>query len=136
MVAETRWSPRQSTLLFTILFSSGSSGWWRRRWSPRQSTLFLLFCLALAALAGGGGGGGGCRNQVVAQSHQTHEMTVPNEIIGCVIGKGGSKIAEIRYRHRNIFDTAHLKFSFSSQKRGWGGEVTPCPQLKQFFFLK
>ena len=31
-----------------------------------------------------------------ANTHQTHEMTVPNEIIGCVIGKGGSKIAEIR----------------------------------------
>jgi len=56
----------------------------------------VLSPAALAALAGGGGGGGGCRNQVVAQSHQTHEMTVPNEIIGCVIGKGGSKIAEIR----------------------------------------
>ena len=47
---------------------------------------------ALAALAGGNGRGSG------AHAHQTHEMTVPNEIIGCVIGKGGSKIAEIRYR--------------------------------------
>ncbi|XP_023343267.1 poly(rC)-binding protein 3 [Eurytemora carolleeae] len=28
--------------------------------------------------------------------HQTHEMTVPNELIGCIIGKGGSKVAEIR----------------------------------------
>ena len=45
--------------------------------------------VALAALAGGGGRG--------ASTHQTHEMTVPNEIIGCVIGKGGSKIAEIRW---------------------------------------
>lgn len=27
---------------------------------------------------------------------QTHEMTVPNELIGCIIGKGGSKVAEIR----------------------------------------
>ena len=44
---------------------------------------------ALAALAGSNGRG--------ASSHQTHEMTVPNEIIGCVIGKGGSKIAEIRW---------------------------------------
>merc|ERR1719244_411466 len=35
---------------------------------------------ALSALAGGGGGGRG------GTSHQTHEMTVPNEIIGCVIG--------------------------------------------------
>ena len=30
--------------------------------------------------------------------HQTHEMTVPNELIGCIIGKGGSKVAEIRLR--------------------------------------
>jgi len=28
--------------------------------------------------------------------HQTHEITVPNELIGCIIGKGGSKVAEIR----------------------------------------
>ncbi|KAF0312994.1 Poly(rC)-binding protein 3 [Amphibalanus amphitrite] len=26
---------------------------------------------------------------------QTHEITVPNELIGCIIGKGGTKIAEI-----------------------------------------
>ena len=60
--------------------------------------LFLFFS-ALAALAGAGAGVGqaGARNQnIVTSSHQTHEMTVPNEIIGCVIGKGGSKIAEIR----------------------------------------
>jgi len=29
-------------------------------------------------------------------TQQTHEMTVPNELIGCIIGKGGSKVAEIR----------------------------------------
>merc|ERR1719300_659047 len=51
----------------------------------------VLSPAALAALAGGSGSGG-----PRATSHQTHEMTVPNEIIGCVIGKGGSKIAEIR----------------------------------------
>ena len=45
--------------------------------------------------AGGGGGRG-------ANTHQTHEMTVPNEIIGCVIGKGGSKIAEIRCSSKTI----------------------------------
>lgn len=49
----------------------------------------MFMVVALAALAGGGGRG--------ASTHQTHEMTVPNEIIGCVIGKGGSKIAEIRW---------------------------------------
>jgi len=31
-----------------------------------------------------------------AAQQQTHEMTVPNELIGCIIGKGGSKVAEIR----------------------------------------
>jgi len=42
---------------------------------------------ALAMLAG----------QVRApQAQQTHEMTIPNELIGCIIGKGGSKVAEIR----------------------------------------
>jgi len=37
---------------------------------------------------------GQARNQAAQQ--QTHEMTVPNELIGCIIGKGGSKVAEIR----------------------------------------
>jgi len=36
----------------------------------------------------GGGGSGG--------STSTHEMSIANEMIGCIIGKGGSKIAEIR----------------------------------------
>ena len=49
----------------------------------------LLFFLALAAL--------GTQQQSRPQANQqTHEMTVPNELIGCIIGKGGSKIAEIR----------------------------------------
>jgi len=46
---------------------------------------------ALAALAGQHQQAG--RPQT---TQQTHEMTVPNELIGCIIGKGGSKIAEIR----------------------------------------
>lgn len=27
----------------------------------------------------------------------THEMTIPNDLIGCIIGRGGAKINEIRY---------------------------------------
>ncbi|VEN44245.1 unnamed protein product [Callosobruchus maculatus] len=57
---------------------------------------------ALAALAGSQlrtantrGGGGGAAGQQNTNA-QTHEMTVPNELIGCIIGKGGTKIAEIR----------------------------------------
>jgi transcription antitermination factor NusA-like protein len=47
----------------------------------------LLNPAALALLTGQGRG---------ANTQQTHEMTVPNELIGCIIGKGGSKVAEIR----------------------------------------
>ena len=50
---------------------------------------FFFIFSALAALAGHQQG----RPQT---TQQTHEMTVPNELIGCIIGKGGSKIAEIR----------------------------------------
>ena len=52
---------------------------------------------ALAALAGHHQQG---RPQT---TQQTHEMTVPNELIGCIIGKGGSKIAEIRYLLFSIY---------------------------------
>ncbi|CAH1102068.1 unnamed protein product [Psylliodes chrysocephalus] len=50
---------------------------------------------ALAALAGSQLRTTNTRNQQNT-NHQTHNMTVPNELIGCVIGKGGTKIAEIR----------------------------------------
>lgn len=67
----------------------------------------------LAGLGGVGGLGGGGLNAAalaaIASSQlrgagnkkgqtatQTQEITVPNEYIGCIIGKGGSKIAEIR----------------------------------------
>ena len=49
-----------------------------------------IYFPALAALAGP-------QNRPQATAQQTHEMTVPNELIGCIIGKGGSKIAEIRF---------------------------------------
>ena len=58
------------------------------------SNLLLLSALpfpALAALTG--------HQNRPQSSQQTHEMTVPNELIGCIIGKGGSKIAEIRYEY-------------------------------------
>ncbi len=46
-----------------------------------------VFYLALALFAG---------QSRPPSAHQTHEMTVPNELIGCIIGKAGSKVAEIR----------------------------------------
>jgi poly(rC)-binding protein 2/3/4 len=49
---------------------------------------------ALAALAGSQLRSGGGATSGAPQ--QTQEMSVPNELIGCIIGKGGTKIAEIR----------------------------------------
>ncbi|OXU22520.1 hypothetical protein TSAR_009245, partial [Trichomalopsis sarcophagae] len=51
---------------------------------------------ALAALAGSQLRTNNANRQQPAANNQTHEMTVPNELIGCIIGKGGTKIAEIR----------------------------------------
>ncbi|XP_011693973.1 PREDICTED: poly(rC)-binding protein 3 isoform X2 [Wasmannia auropunctata] len=51
---------------------------------------------ALAALAGSQLRTSNTNRQQPAANNQTHEMTVPNELIGCIIGKGGTKIAEIR----------------------------------------
>uniref|UniRef100_A0A182JAT7 K Homology domain-containing protein n=1 Tax=Anopheles atroparvus TaxID=41427 RepID=A0A182JAT7_ANOAO len=50
---------------------------------------------ALAALAGSQLRTNNNRNVAPVQT-QSHEMTVPNDLIGCIIGKGGTKIAEIR----------------------------------------
>jgi hypothetical protein len=53
----------------------------------------------LAALAGSqlrSNGSGANINSRSGGGQQTHEMTVPNDLIGCIIGKGGTKIAEIR----------------------------------------
>ena len=55
---------------------------------------------ALAALAGSqlrSGANGAGVGATTGAPQQTQEMTVPNELIGCIIGKGGTKIAEIRY---------------------------------------
>lgn len=58
--------------------------------------LYFFFsghCTALAALAGSQLRTTQSRTQT---NTQQHEMTVPNDLIGCIIGKGGTKIAEIR----------------------------------------
>ncbi|XP_038220045.1 poly(rC)-binding protein 3 isoform X3 [Zerene cesonia] len=51
---------------------------------------------ALAALAGSQLRTSNQGRNQPASNQQSHEMTVPNELIGCIIGKGGTKIAEIR----------------------------------------
>ena len=36
------------------------------------------------------------------QQNQSAEMVIPNELIGCIIGRGGAKINEIRYVMTNF----------------------------------
>lgn len=54
----------------------------------------MFFVLAIAALAAGAFQSNSARSNGIQQ--KTFEMTVPNDLIGCIIGKGGNKIAEIR----------------------------------------
>lgn len=78
-----------------------------------SSTLAALATLAGSQIRdqdGGGSRGSGRRgdrdhdrdhessssNSRGSSSTQTYEMSIPNDLIGCIIGKGGSKIAEIR----------------------------------------
>ena len=98
------------TLPFSILLSRIGKNYGRENWigifdgarsaaaernnsvckSGNGTPTSLSFLPALAALAASG------HHNRPQTSQQTHEMTVPNELIGCIIGKGGSKIAEIR----------------------------------------
>ncbi|XP_052861986.1 poly(rC)-binding protein 3 isoform X2 [Anopheles cruzii] len=52
--------------------------------------------LAALGLAGAIPTNTGGLNPTAQVQSQSHEMTVPNDLIGCIIGKGGTKIAEIR----------------------------------------
>ena len=61
------------------------------------STLAAIATLAGSQLRDRRGGGGDREDSRGGGSNtQTHEMSIPNDMIGCIIGKGGSKIAEIR----------------------------------------
>jgi len=44
--------------------------------------------------AAGGGPNPGAPGALI--QHHVHEMKIPNDLIGCIIGRGGSKINEIR----------------------------------------
>ena len=65
--------------------------------SPME--LYCVFCVFLAtSLAQGMAAAPFPRPHLQgAPNHtQTHEMTIPNDLIGCIIGRGGAKINEIR----------------------------------------
>lgn len=63
-------------------------------------SLFFFYSIgstiALAALAGSQLRTSNQNRNQQQSNRQQHEMTVPNDLIGCIIGKGGTKIAEIR----------------------------------------
>ncbi|KAI0700003.1 hypothetical protein BC835DRAFT_1329534 [Cytidiella melzeri] len=46
---------------------------------------------------GGGGGSGGGGHHNPPQQLQTQQIYIPNDLVGCIIGKGGAKINEIRH---------------------------------------
>lgn len=56
----------------------------------------IIVKIALAALAGSQLRTANQSRNQPQTNRQQHEMTVPNDLIGCIIGKGGTKIAEIR----------------------------------------
>ncbi|XP_021698532.1 poly(rC)-binding protein 3 isoform X2 [Aedes aegypti] len=64
--------------------------------NPTASPPSSVSPVALAALAGSQLRTNNNRNVQSQVQSQSHEMTVPNDLIGCIIGKGGTKIAEIR----------------------------------------
>ena len=64
-----------------------------------------IICLTLAALAGSQLRTGNLENQNDGEEHknqnsnsntETISMTIPDDLIGCVVGRGGSKIVEIQ----------------------------------------
>lgn len=59
-----------------------------------NKTYGTFFNVAIAAIAASTLQNSSSRNTNIQQ--KTYEMTVPNDLIGCIIGKGGNKIAEIR----------------------------------------
>ena len=71
---------------------------------------------------------------IAAATPTTTNMSIPNEIIGCIIGKGGSKINEIRYakialseRQRKGLLNANSISLFHSFDYHQSGN---CPELK------
>ena len=58
---------------------------------PQQQTN----AAAVAAAAAAGAPPRNIHNNI--HNVQTHEMNIPNDLIGCIIGRGGQKISEIRY---------------------------------------
>lgn len=59
----------------------------------QQGSAVAAAAAAAASLAAGAGSGNQNRS---VHNVQTTEMSIPNDLIGCIIGRGGQKISEIR----------------------------------------
>ena len=55
-------------------------------------------------------------NRATLQSQR--EITIANDLIGCIIGRGGQKISEIRFDWNSIFDRLEMKFFCFRQASG------------------
>ncbi len=85
-------SPVQDNPLASLLGLGGGG-------AGGASTLAALASIAGSQISRDNRGGSHHRDHERSSSNsgtQTYEMSIPNELIGCIIGKGGSKIAEIR----------------------------------------
>ncbi len=62
--------------------------------APQQAPNPAAAAAAAAAVAAAAAAGAAPPRNV--HNIQTHEMNIPNDLIGCIIGRGGQKISEIR----------------------------------------
>lgn len=62
----------------------------------------------------GGGPGGGGSGSSSKEDDETREITIPNEVVGRVIGRGGQKINEIRLVsfHLSTYDSEFMLKSY------------------------
>ncbi len=58
--------------------------------------LAITIALATLAAANSLGQSGAATAALATTATATTEMSIPNDLIGCIIGKGGAKINEIR----------------------------------------
>ena len=71
--------------------------------APQQAPNPAAAAAAAAAVAAAAG----AVQQRNVHNIQTHEMNIPNDLIGCIIGRGGQKISEIRYCVFNLYFTSN-----------------------------
>ncbi|KAF9358221.1 RNA binding protein, heterogenous nuclear RNP-K like protein [Mortierella sp. AD094] len=76
--------------------STGSSAGPRPKYTSRTGNGSDFTRTRTEAFGGGSGSGGYSNNNVNNANLRTQEISIPADMVGCIIGKAGSKISEIR----------------------------------------